>query len=167
MKIGHAAIGKTVTLDTPADSAYPGKGASGLTDGLAGRADHVDPAWMGYLGRDLVATVDLGKSIAIGKLGARFLRKPPVGIYPPKLVVFEVSQDGKRFTKAGEAAPDATSCKPKPTTLIVATGKRSLRARYVRFRTVNVAKVPAGQKSAGIKAWMFVDELLVNPKDPK
>jgi hexosaminidase len=89
-----------------------------------------------------------------------------VGIYLPERVVFEVSADGRRFTKAGEARPDVPPAGTAPLTRIAATNKLDLRARYVRVRAVNVGKIPPGRPGAGRKAWLFVDEVLVSADRP-
>ena len=167
LKITHAAVGKTAVFGAGPDPRYPGMGARGLTDGRGGPADHTDPAWLGYHGGDFAATVDLGKPTAIGTLAGRFLQNTAVGIYLPKLVVFEVSDDGRRFSEAGEVRPDVPPARAGPLTRVVASGKLDLRARYVRVRAVNVGKIPPPHRSAGLKAWLFVDELLVNGKAPQ
>ena len=37
-------------------------------------------------------------------------------------------------------------------------------ARYLRVRVSNRAIIPAGQPAAGSAAWIFADELIVNPR---
>ncbi len=37
------------------------------------------------------------------------------------------------------------------------------RARYIRITAKNVATIPAGHRAAGLRAWLFVDEILINP----
>ncbi len=38
-----------------------------------------------------------------------------------------------------------------------------VQGRYVRVVARNIGTIPAGHRSAGVKAWLFVDEVLVNP----
>jgi hypothetical protein len=40
----------------------------------------------------------------------------------------------------------------------------NVKARYVRLRARNLGQIPAGHPSAGAKAWLFMDEVLVNPE---
>jgi hypothetical protein len=41
---------------------------------------------------------------------------------------------------------------------------RDLRARYVKVRATNMGICPAWHKGAGERAWLFVDEIIINLK---
>jgi len=42
-----------------------------------------------------------------------------------------------------------------------------VKARFVRVHAVNIGRIPAWHHAGGIKAWLFVDEILVNPKSER
>jgi len=159
----HAAVGKPVTLAAMPSPNYPALGATSLTDGRIGEVDHASGLWLGFHADDLDATIDLGRSRPIRRLAARFLQATRVGIHPPRKVVFEISADGKTFTQvASVAVKDAD--KARGTTIhLVGSGPLRATGRYVRIRAVNLKTVPAWHPARGKKAWLFVDELLVNP----
>ncbi len=162
-KVSHAAVGKPVSLARPPDPLYPGFGAAGLTDGLLGAANHVGYEWLGFLGNDLEATIDLGAPTDVRELGANFLRSTQVGVFLPKRVEFALSEDGREFRTVATVDPKTPRHKPGPLTVTVNAGDLKVQARYVRVRAQNVGTIPAGHRSAGVKAWLFVDEVLINP----
>ena len=166
-KVSHAAVGKRVSLVRLADPAYPGFGAAGLTDGLLGAASHVGIEWLGFLGNDLEATIDLGAPTDIRGLGANFLQSTQVGIFLPKRVEFALSVDGREFRTVATVDRKASQHKPGPLTMTVDTDDLNARARHIRVRAQNVGTIPSGHRGEGKKAWLFVDEILSNPPPPE
>ena len=96
-KIAHAAVDKSVRLAVEADRRYPGFGPAGLTDGILGMAYHGAAEWLGFMGTDLEAVVDLGAPMKIRRLSLNCLQSTRVGVFLPKQVEFAVSQNGKQF----------------------------------------------------------------------
>jgi hypothetical protein len=162
-RVAHAAVGKTVKLATPLDPRYPGGGPAGLVDGFVGMADHTAPEWLGLEGADLVATVDLGKPTAINSLAAAFLQSTGVGIFLPRQVEFAVSVDGNTYTSVAAVKPKISDREPGPLRSMLTTDKLDTQGRYVRVRAENIEKIPDWHRAAGRRAWLFVDEFLVDP----
>ncbi len=160
-KLRHGAVGKAVKLPVGPSANYPGGGPGGLTDGLLGGAGHTDPEWLGFEGKDLEATIDLGATTAIREVSAGFLQATSVGIYLPPRVEFEVSDDGVAFRPAGTARPAMTTDEAGPARAWLSVKAPDLRGRYVRVRAANLGTIPAGKSGAGLRAWLFVDELVV------
>ena len=50
-----------------------------------------------------------------------------------------------------------------PLVRLLGTDPLELRARYVGVRAANVGQIPDWHRAKGTKAWLFVDEVLVNP----
>jgi len=165
--VEHAAVGKPVELAAMPSPSYPGLGAKSLVDGKISDTNHVSGLWLGFHGDDLEAVIDLGNEQPVGEIAVRFLRNIDLGIYLPPEVKIDVSADGKRFraTATLEAAADETRTGPLVET--VRFDKLSTRARFVRVTAKNVATIPAGHRAAGRKAWLFVDEIMINaaPED--
>ncbi len=159
--VKHAARGRPVTLATPVDPRYPGGGDGALTDGLRAGPDHRDPHWQGFEGPDLSATIDLGEVTTVRRVGSSYLQSTPVGIYLPTQVEVAVSQDGKRFRVVGTTANDVPVNTEGPMTKVFAEEVKPVKTRYVRVRAKSIATIPAGQRAAGRKAWLFVDEITV------
>jgi len=163
-RVAHEAVGKTVKLATPLDLRYPGSGPAGLVDGFVGIADHTAPEWLGLEGPDLVATVDLGEPTDISSLGAAFLQSTSVGVFLPPCVEFSVSVDGNTFATVATVKPKISEREPGPLREMLITDKLDTQGQYVRVRAESIGKIPDWHRAAGREGWLFVDEVLVNPK---
>lgn len=165
--IRHAGVGGTVHLETAVDRGYPGSGAPGLVDGLPGPLDHTDAAWLGFQGVDQVATVDLGRTVRVDRLAVGSLQSTAIGIYLPARVEFSVSDDGMRFTPVATVTPQRT---PQTTgtarELMVTPPLTQVSGRYLRAKIVNLGTIPSGLHAAGSKAWVFLDEIVIDPVTP-
>jgi hypothetical protein len=159
----HAATGKPVRLAASPDPRYPGCGAASLTDGLLAAADHTDPFWLGFLGKDLEATIDLGEATEIRRLAANFLESPRLGVFLPARVEFSLSDDGKSYRIVATVKPVPPLRDSAPRTEKLSVDGPKGKARYVRVRAVNHGKIPAWVTQQDLPAWLFIDEILVNP----
>ena len=126
-------------------------------------ADGPHGQWFGFHGVDLDAVVDLGREMPIHRLGAHFLQSTSVGIFLPATVEFAVSSNGKDFHAAAKVKPKVPQQKPGPLTETIGVDGLDVTARYVRVRAANVGRIPDWHGAKGLKAWLFVDEILVNP----
>lgn len=167
-EIQHDAIGANLELATPIDPRYPGLGARGLLDGRGGTNAHQSPAWLGHEGIDQIATLDLGETTKIARLGVSALQSTRLGIYLPSRVEFSVSADGETFTPVAEVKPLR---QPETTgvarELMLSNLLDGVEARHIRISTVNLGVIPAGLHAAGQPAWMFLDEIVVNPRNDR
>ncbi len=159
----HAAHEKPVKLTTPPDPRYPGLGAASLTDGLLGSADFQAGEWLGFQGLDLEAVIDLGGPMEVRTVAARCLQATSVGIYLPVKVEVALSQDGRQFQPAAEAKADVSQKESGPLVRSVGVELKPQLAQFIRVRAVNIGTIPAGERAASQQAWLFVDEILVNP----
>jgi hypothetical protein len=163
-KIRHAAVGKPVVLHTQVSDNYPGDGAASLTDGVVDKTNHLDAAWLGFHQDDLVATIDLGEPMALHELTGSFLQDVPLGIFLPRRVEFLAGNDPASLQSIGTVTPVAAEKQPGPLKELLTIKNLNQRARYVEVRAANMGQLPAWHKAAGQKAWLFVDEILVNPE---
>ena len=151
----HDAVGKPVALATqPAFKYSRGK----LTNGAFGVEEAEDLEWLGFDGTDLNATIDMGQSVPIRTLAARFLQNERKGIRLPGEVDFALSRDGKNFKTVASVRPERWPHDRQDYWIdMVVTGELNEHARYVRVHAANAANWLPGN-------WLFVDELLVNPR---
>jgi hypothetical protein len=162
-RIQHAAVGSKVLSMTEPDPRFNRGGAAGLVDGELLTADW-GCAWLAYIQRDFEAVIDLGAAIEIRQLGLVCMQQVFHGMYLPREVKFAVSTDNRTFIPAGSAAPDVPPEVEGPFShSLLASAPPGTRGRYVRIRARNRARIPAGLLGAGAKAWLMVDEILVNP----
>lgn len=168
-----AAIGKPVTASCPPNDMYRANGVKSLVDGRMGTEYHYDQEWMGwwYEEKPFEATIDLEQVVAIEELGVHVLHLTESWIFFPKSVEFELSKDGKNFEKVGTIKPTESELNDEyPSTKIMKVSNLGKQARYVRVRAERYGELPAWHLGHGGadgyegEAWLFLDEILVNPK---
>ena len=163
-KFKHAAVGKPVRLAAPPHKVYSDGGPAALTDGLLPALANERHGCLGFEGTDCEATIDLKQSVPIQALGAHFLQDVAAGIYLPKQVEFAVSADGITFQPVTTSQHQISTKETGPLTWTSRVEGLNLAGRYVRLRAHNIGQIPADHPAAGAKAWLFVDEVLVNPE---
>ncbi|HJN17215.1 MAG TPA: discoidin domain-containing protein, partial [Armatimonadota bacterium] len=157
--VDHLAIGAACSVATPPDSRYPGVNGQ-LTDGETWPA-WTHPKWLGWLGPDLEATVDLSEVKSITEAGGIFMRSSDIGIFFPTEIRISTSLDGDTFSAPALLAVDPHTPGDRVVEsrelLVPLTGD----ARYIRVTAKNLATIPAWHQAAGISAWLFCDELII------
>ena len=76
---------------------------------------------------------------------------------------FAVSDEGTGFQTVATLGHDVPQREQGPLTRILAAEDLKVTARYVRVRAASLGTIPDWHHSAGLKVWLFVDEILVNP----
>jgi hexosaminidase len=155
----HKAFGKPVALATPYEK-YSGGGPRALTDGMRGTTYFNDGFWQGYHQVDLDATVDLGAPTDFSRVQVGFLETIPSWIFLPTAMTISVSDDGRSFRTLKEDEYPVPKVSHAPKIVTWGTETRA-RARYVRVQARNVGLCPPWHAGKGDKAWLFVDEIIV------
>lgn len=137
---------------------YASQGANTLVDGIQSDGRHFGKGWLGFSGTDLVATIDLMEEGPLNTLGINVLERQGSWIYYPSEVVFEGSLDGKNYFKMVSADLEIIK-KLKGKLILPVIASRIV--RYVRVTAKNAGIIPDGQPGAGNKAWLFVEEIVV------
>ncbi len=163
----HAARAKPVALAHRCDARYPGGGDGALTDGIRAGPDYLDSAWQGFWQDDLVATIDLGKPTAVQEVALGCLQQTVAGIFLPREVKVEISADGKVFRELATAKHDVPLRDEGPLTHRFTVNVATTDARFVRVTARNVGQIPEFSPARGEKAWLFVDEIEVDPEREK
>ncbi|MEO3406681.1 family 20 glycosylhydrolase [Mucilaginibacter sp. CAU 1740] len=153
----HKAIGKTVTLKNQPQGGYNPGNTFGLVNGVFGSKLYNDGQWYGFSGDDLDAVVDLGSVQSVSQLGINILKYHWQKMWEPTLLTFEVSTDGSNYTEVYRQTdfPDNGINE-------VRANIKSQQVRYIRVKGVNKGIIPPGEYIPGAKAWLMVDEIIVN-----
>jgi len=159
--VQHAARHKPVVLKEQPDRRHAGGGPADLTDGELGSVDDLWAGWLGFRGTDLEATVDLGRSVAVRRLGVGFLQTVAMGLYLPRRVEWAVSDDGKNFRTVAVLNHDVPFDHKEPLVKRFTCEPTGVKARWVKVHAVNIGTIPARSPGHGRPAWMFVDEITV------
>jgi hexosaminidase len=154
----NKATGRKYTLVNQPKN-YTGGETYGLTNGVKGE-DTNSATWVGFEGKDLDITIDLGQAMTINKVSFAFKGASDSWIMLPTEVEVSVSNDGKNFTSVKKIPMAATP--PKGSAVqqigVAADGKKG---RYVRVYAKNYGKLPDNHPGNGNPAWLFVDEIAV------
>jgi hexosaminidase len=153
----HKAFAVPVVLANEPNKSYKGAGTVTLVDGLEGSTNHTDGQWLGFLGTDLVATLDLKQATEINTVKSKFLQETGSKILLPTNVEIAVSKDGKKYKTVYSAPVAAQAAQAKPTVSTVSADLKKTTARFVRITAKN-AQVP-GAKTP--ETWLFADEIVV------
>ncbi len=158
----HAANNRPVTLETPASPSYPGTGSAELVDGVRGDESDLKTDWLGFEGDDLIATIDLGETMLIHELGLSSCQEIASGVFLPSRVEFHASSDGNSFQSIALIHHDIP-VKQATGKFTLSTKIQPIKARFLRVHARNLGIIPDWHPAKGREAWLFVDELLVNP----
>jgi hexosaminidase len=155
----NKATGKKVTIASPPNERYPGQGgAFSLVNGIWSTKGLSYPDWLGWIGDDIRATIDLGRSQVIDSVRMHTLDQNGSWIYLPAYVEIELSDDGKAFQPVGRSSSFVSDTLTMGW-ITVPVAKR--KARYVRLTAKNYGLIPEGKPGGGTRAWVFADEIQV------
>jgi hexosaminidase len=157
----HAALGHVPRLALPFSQKYTAGGDRGLVDGLLGSRNQDDGRWQGFEGSDLEAVIDLGSPKALRTASARFLQNINGWIFLPVSVEFSVSLDGKDFQDVPGITPGPAPRLAEIAVKAFAASIGGQRVRFLRLKARNFGLLPEWHAGAGGKAWLFVDEIVV------
>ncbi|MBN2281371.1 MAG: family 20 glycosylhydrolase [Candidatus Marinimicrobia bacterium] len=157
----HKATGMKYILTTPPSKKYTGNSDIALTNSLLGTANHSDGNWSGFEGNDLEATIEFNSSKSISGVSVGFLHNAGAWIFSPEYLLIEGSGDGQNFTEL----------KKKVNVIDQKSGDREvvrldakfdeIFVKYLRIKAKNIGTCPEWHAGAGGKAWLFVDEIIV------
>ena len=161
----NKATGKKITLVNEPGKSYPGNGAFTLVDGIINvKGLARSSEFLGFLGKDLDATIDLGTTIDISKVTLHLLGQNGSWIYLPSQI--EVS-----YLPDAALTPEVSNNAPKQLRLIDPVKDKnaphfvfqsSQHCRYIRIVARNYGIIPPGNPGAGKPAWLFVNEIEVD-----
>lgn len=157
----HKALNAEITLFNKYDERYRAGGANALIDGIRGTDDFHDGLWQGYEGEDFSGIIDLGKEKGIFKVTPRFLFNANSWIFLPIDVRISLSSDGVKYFGEKIISNDI----PQKSSEIVLKDFQAnfsgQKARYIKVIAESIKKCPAWHPGAGGKAWLFIDEIVV------
>jgi hexosaminidase len=161
----HDAFGRLPVLNTEYSQKYAANGPSTLTDGCRANALAFGSDWLGYPGNDADILIDLGRETDISNVNIGILYNPGSWIFLPTNVEITLSSDGIHFTPAGGMLPELLTIR-EPVVIDYNHVGINTFARYLRILAKNRGTCPDDHPGAGQKAWIFLDEIMVNqPSD--
>ncbi|PMD98696.1 hypothetical protein BWI97_03995 [Siphonobacter sp. BAB-5405] len=151
------ATGKPITIQgSPAGNFKPASTRIAV-NGVQGTARYNTGEWIGMLGENAEWTLDLQQTQMISKVQTNVLRYHWQRFWEPTLLQVWVSEDGKTYREVYQQTEfPINGINP-------VNGQFSpLKARFVKLKALNKGIVPTGEYGAGNKAWLLLDELIVD-----
>ena len=149
--------GKKIELEHQPHENYGIGGPFTLVDGMKGNPSKFGRDWLGFWGKDLNATIDLGKSETISKISINTLLSEGSWIYYPKEIQFLVSNDGINFQSIQIISQKEIELK-KGKVVVEFT---KTKAKFIKIVAINNGIIVDGKPGAGSNSWLFVDEISV------
>lgn len=156
----NKATGKKITLKDEPSGNWPGSGAFTLVNGIiTDKKLEQSSEWVGFLGKDIDAVIDLGKQENISLIRLNVLRQEGSWIYLPGSVEFFISADGINFTSVGKQLPGANGDWKDERRIEQKLANVS--AKFIKVVAKNYGIIPTGKPGSGTPAWLFADEIEV------
>jgi hypothetical protein len=159
----HQAVGKKVTYLTPFNPEYPSSGESALTDANEADTALKNPAWQGFFGDDAAFIVDLGQDTPINQISVSALQDWYSWVLPPKsMSVLGASESGGVPVQLGEVSGTFIPLPSQAQKVALQLRlNETATVRYLQFNIRNQKILPQNHPGAGTKAWLFLDEIVV------
>ena len=161
---GHDAAFQPLTLSYVPSPYYTGGGDGALVDGKLGSGDFRDGAWQAKQGEDMVATVDLGQLRTIDEVATGVYLYQDAWIFLPASVLWQGSKDGAEWITLARIAPGdvlTRDDRQQRMSLDAQVRPGAGPVRYVRMTVSNAGACPDWHAAAGLKSWLFLDEMVV------
>ncbi len=151
----NKATGKKITLINSPHENYAIGGSFALIDGMIGNRNKFGRDWLGFLGKDLIATIDLGKLESITNVSIGVLSNEGSWIHYPKKIEILVSNDGVNFQSLKQVSLDEIKVMKGE----IKVNFEIQKAQYIKVFAQNKGKIQDGLAGAGSESWLFVDEI--------
>lgn len=156
----HKGVGRNLKLMQAPSPDYAGNGVNPLMDGITGSSDFRDGNWLGFEETDLEAEIDLGTKETVRSLSLNLLQDQRSWIFYPKEINVLTSTDGKSFESAFQTTFDVEEERESDIRKITVNMDGSP-VRYLKITAKNQGTCPDWHQGAGGKAWVFVDEIII------
>ena len=141
---------------------YKFGGAITLVDGMKGNDSYATGAWLGFVGGDVEAIIDLGQETEIKQVATNAIVDMSAWIMGSTGLVVSISDDNKEFREvAAKDIPAETNIDKKGVENYEITFD-PVKARYVKVVIKRSPALPKGHAGEGKAAYMFIDEIEVD-----
>ncbi len=158
----HKAFAGNIELEYPNSPQYDAHGEHSLVNGIRGTTSFSDGNWKGFLGDDLVATIDMGQPVSINAISVDALHNYASWIFLPQWVAFEVSADGEHYHMLEKIHNTYDIQDTQRNVRVYSSQKQAEDVRFVRVTVKSQGTCPPGHSGEGKPAWLFVSEITVD-----
>ena len=144
------------------NSKYPAEeGSLALIDGKRGSADYQHQAWMGFEEDDMEVIIDFGEIKSFNKVTLSCLENRGSWIFLPTEVQVLASGKKRNFQPIGRLDENEIASVEGQSIKMLQINSDNVKSRYLKIIAKNIGRCPSGHPGAGGKAWLFVDEILI------
>lgn len=158
---GKATLAPIVLTTTQPAPNYTFKGAVTLVDGMMGNENFSTGAWLGFLGENITAVIDLGQPMEIKQLSINSMTYMDAWIMGIAGLKIFCSDDNKTFTEvASKEYPIETDIKKRSIEKYMLNFE-AINARYVKIIVKSSTALPKGHVGEGKMPYLFMDEIQI------
>jgi hexosaminidase len=152
---------RDVVFKHPFSPKYAAMGKLSVADGIFGSIGDYQRNWLGFEGVDMVATIDLGEMKSIGEIKVNFLEDIKSWIFLPEYVTIELSKNGEIYKRVDRIDLEAPLAERKSKSQLCTSSFSREEAQFIRISAKSMGLCPEWHPGAGARAWLFVDEIMV------
>ncbi|MFC2107190.1 sugar-binding domain-containing protein [Bacteroidota bacterium] len=141
---------------------YTANGIFGLIDKVRGTENFRDGKWQGFQGEDLELLIDLNTLTDISRLGISCFQDNARWIFLPTQIEFFKSENKRDFVLIDIIQNDLPEHEQNMGIKEFILNINDLKARYIKLVVKNISVLPDWHNNKGNKAWMFIDEIILN-----
>ena len=157
----HQALNSNIKITNQYQERYRANGINSLCDGIRGTENFKDGNWQGYEGVDFEAIIDLKSEKEISKIIPRFYLNSNSWIFLPEEVEISISNDGISYFDKKLIENDIPQKNSEVLTKDFSANYSNTKTRFIKVIAKNIKECPSWHPGAGSKAWLFIDEIVV------
>lgn len=131
-----------------------------LLDNQRGSLEYKDNKWLGFDGEDLEIVIQFKEERTISKVGFGYLKNYGAWIFPPSEVeVFASNHPNYKSILFENIEMDPSNKNAE--SLTFEKKIEPVKTQYLKIKISNIGQSPEWHEGAGKKAWLFVDEIMI------
>lgn len=150
-----------IDLNYPPSEKYAGEGPATLINLETASSDFKDGMWLGFRGDNLEANLTFEKVTPMQQISLGVLNNPASWIFPPTEVKIYAAVNPDYFQEVGSLDKDQINTRLKNGHRELLVKTKSIQAKYLKIIAKNEGVCPPGHSGEGQKAWLFVDEIII------
>lgn len=155
----NKATTRPITLARQPSDQYRYGGPIALVDGLKGNDNYSTGRWLGFIGGDLEAVIDLEEATEISRVTTQAVVDMASWIMGSTGLVVSISDDNKAFTEVASRDYPVETDYGKKGVEKYEVSFDPVKTRYVKVVVKRSLALPKGHNGAGKAPYMFVDEI--------
>jgi uncharacterized membrane protein len=148
-------------LDSLPDKRYQARLDTSLIDLQKGSLSQSDGKYLGFEGKDMLATLDLGEARSVSSLSLGYLANHRAFILSPiKFEAWGSTEKNGPMKKLGVITQTENTLVEGAKTGSLGIDFKKQPLRYIRVKVTNIKKTPKWHPSKGSNSWIFIDEIM-------